>query len=432
MAANDIVIAGAIFPDVPKILLPVNGGGTAAYTDVSDTTAAAADVASGKYFYTSQGVKTEGTASGGGGTTWETVYHDTVSVVDWGDAHNYVYIPGFRSTYGDFVLGDTYRVTWNNVQYVVVGYWDSIVSDPSVCLGELSNEPFAGQVNYSGDLIFITNDSASTVFALTIEHQVSGGGSTLITKTITANGTYDAEDDDADGYSEVTVALPTGTAGTPTATKGSVSNHSISVTPSVTNTAGVISGGTINGTAVTVSASELVSGSETKTSNGTYDVTNLAQLVVNVSGGSGLVYETGTYTPASDTARPTISFANNHSTTPAFVMMSDTSSQSTLSNNSCVYFSFDDPYRAFNSGFPYSTSALRYENITYIYKGTGSSISSGASQTQYSSDNTSSSSSSYSRYWVTESNFKPYANSSSRYWRSGRTYKWIAVWAPTS
>lgn len=32
---------------------------------------------------------------------------------------------------------------------------------------------------------------------------------------------------------------------------------------------------------------ELVSGSETKTANGTYDVTNLAELVVNVSGGGG-------------------------------------------------------------------------------------------------------------------------------------------------
>ena len=80
-------------------------------------------------------------------------------------------------------------------------------------------------------------------------------------------------------------AVASGTAGTPTASKGTVNNHSISVTPSVTNTAGYISGGTKTGTAVTVSASELVSGSETKTSNGTYDVTNLASLVVNVSGG---------------------------------------------------------------------------------------------------------------------------------------------------
>lgn len=82
---------------------------------------------------------------------------------------------------------------------------------------------------------------------------------------------------------DATKTVASGTEGTPSATKGTVSNHSISVTPSVTNSAGYISGGTHTGTAVTVSASELVSGSETKTENGTFDVTNLAELVVNVS-----------------------------------------------------------------------------------------------------------------------------------------------------
>lgn len=90
------------------------------------------------------------------------------------------------------------------------------------------------------------------------------------------------------GYysAQASKAVASGTEGTPTATKGTVSNHQVSVTPSVTNTAGYISGGTKNGTAVTVSASELVSGSETKTENGTYDVTNLAELVVNVASGT--------------------------------------------------------------------------------------------------------------------------------------------------
>ena len=91
------------------------------------------------------------------------------------------------------------------------------------------------------------------------------------------------------GYyqSSASKSVASGTAGTPTATKGTVSNHAVSVTPSVTNTTGYISGSTKTGTAVSVSASELVSGSETKTENGTYDVTNLAQLIVNVSGGGG-------------------------------------------------------------------------------------------------------------------------------------------------
>ena len=104
-----------------------------------------------------------------------------------------------------------------------------------------------------------------------------------------------------DGFSQVAVsvsAMSTGTAGTPTATKGSVSNHSISITPSVTNTTGYITGGTKNGTAVTVSASQLVSGSETKTANGTYDVTNLASLIVAVP---IVTYYTGTSDPSSST-----------------------------------------------------------------------------------------------------------------------------------
>lgn len=82
----------------------------------------------------------------------------------------------------------------------------------------------------------------------------------------------------------VTVAaMPSGTEGTPTATKGTVSNHSVSVTPSVTNTAGYISGSTKTGTAVTVSASELVSGIKSITENGTgIDVINYASVNVNV------------------------------------------------------------------------------------------------------------------------------------------------------
>lgn len=66
--AQDIDLLGAVYPDVPAVELPKDGGGTALFTDVSDTTAVAGDVASGKYFYTAAGVRTAGTASGGGGS----------------------------------------------------------------------------------------------------------------------------------------------------------------------------------------------------------------------------------------------------------------------------------------------------------------------------------------------------------------------------
>lgn len=89
---------------------------------------------------------------------------------------------------------------------------------------------------------------------------------TVAEEVIITNDAYETYD----GLSKVTVnAMPSGTAGTPTASKGTVSNHSISVTPSVTNTTGYITGGTKTGTAVTVNVAELESGTKSITENGT-------------------------------------------------------------------------------------------------------------------------------------------------------------------
>lgn len=70
--AQNITLMGASYSAVPAVTLPKTGGGTAQFTDVTDTTAAAADVASGKYFYTASGVRTQGTNSGGGGESKNT------------------------------------------------------------------------------------------------------------------------------------------------------------------------------------------------------------------------------------------------------------------------------------------------------------------------------------------------------------------------
>lgn len=69
--AQSVNLWGATYSDVPAIEVPKSGGGMASFTDVTDTTAAASDVATGKYFYTAAGVRTQGTGSGGGGVTVE-------------------------------------------------------------------------------------------------------------------------------------------------------------------------------------------------------------------------------------------------------------------------------------------------------------------------------------------------------------------------
>ena len=109
--AQNITLLGASYSAVPSVVLPKTGGGTASFTDVTDTTAVASDVASGKYFYTSSGVRTQGTASGGGGSSMNfqcsnsqgrvaaTSYTDTGVTLTVAVAGTYdIYWTGFRSS----------------------------------------------------------------------------------------------------------------------------------------------------------------------------------------------------------------------------------------------------------------------------------------------------------------------------------------------
>ena len=106
--------------------------------DITDTTATASDVASGKYFYLANGTKTQGTSTGGGGSVSQ-------------DANGYI------------VLSPT------------------------------------------------------------------GTTPTLITKSITQNGTYNASSDSADGYSSVTVNV-SGGGSMNTSTNFAISNNDYTLT----------------------------------------------------------------------------------------------------------------------------------------------------------------------------------------------------------
>lgn len=119
----------------------------------------------------------------------------------------------------------------------------------------------------------------------------------------------------ADGTT-VTGTIQTVTAGTPTATKGNVSNHSISITPSVTNEAGYISNGTIEGTPITVSASELVSGTYTVDSSGTKNIINYANISVPSGNTTAPASITGTAATVS-TGTNTLTLTKSVSVTPS-------------------------------------------------------------------------------------------------------------------
>ena len=58
--AQNVVINGVTYENCPEVDIPKSGGGTAKFTDISDTTAVAEDALSGKYFYKADGTKVQG------------------------------------------------------------------------------------------------------------------------------------------------------------------------------------------------------------------------------------------------------------------------------------------------------------------------------------------------------------------------------------
>ena len=127
------------------------------------------------------------------------------------------------------------------------------------------------------------------VLSYILGKQAGGGGgeAVLVNKNISANGTYNASSDSADGYKKVVVDVPA--SAVDSGTKNITSNGNgqdvvgyAAVDVAVPNSYSAGDEGKV------VSSGTLVSqSSDTVTANDTYDTTLINSLTVNVSGGGG-------------------------------------------------------------------------------------------------------------------------------------------------
>ncbi len=162
------------------------------------------------------------------------------------------------------------------------------------------------------------------------------------------------------------------------------------------------------------------------TQNGTYTATTghaYSPVTVNVSGGGGLEYESGTVTLASQAGTMTVTFSNSHNVAPMFFM---------LAENSGAVPSVavgTNPY-----SYVYANWADCFGNPIYA---TDSSVLSGAvygkaktlSATTFSSFNQNIETSSTE---VTATGAVIDRSGARQSWLANVPYKWIAVWAPTT
>ncbi len=340
--------------------------------DVTPTTATASDVNAGKWFLTKDGILTEGTAAS---------YAISQSLTNVTSSNDDTKVLSGGSFYAALTPTNGYAITSITVTMGGVDVTDQYFTPGVGAKAITANGTYnASSDNLSGyDQVVVNVPSAAA---------------DLGTKEITANGTYNASADSLDGYSSVTVNVPTG-GGSPT-----LQSKSVTYTPSTstqTDTVSADSGydglSSVDVTVNPIPSSYIIpSGSQTITSNGTYDVSALAEAVVNVSGGgSSIQYATGTYTPSqtyNTTGNRAIVTVSEIGFTPTRFILRVTDKTGISGTQYAVL------YALFDNVWPLRVS-VRYSNT---------SNSSSASVVQSA--------------WTTQSNYYLYFNGSTIYFRT--------------
>lgn len=144
-----------------------------------------------------------------------------------------------------------------------------------------------------------------------------------------------------------------------------------------------------------------------------------------VGTGGGLEYETGTWSPSSNTTTsPTINFANTHTKPPCIFAISDVSTSSRSSGWFIKTVGVDFSELISSWGMP-SSGTWYAAVVAYTNSASSTTETTAVTSVRYGGANTTNSSTSYWRYFATTTGFNPRSN---QLFRSTRVYNWIAIW----
>lgn len=152
--------------------------------------------------------------------------------------------------------------------------------------------------------------------------------------------------------------------------------------------------------------------------------------IADNAGAGGAVYEYGSVTTDSDVEVLTDNFSDTHDVPPTILIVVDSSdapASLTQSNSSCVYI---DYLKLFGVSIPWTTAVTRPSLAYASYRGTNSnSTFAGYNDIMYDSDNPARYDSNYAQWWASAESFNVKTGSNvERRWKSGKTFKWLAIW----
>lgn len=261
----------------------------------NDTVTSSNHIVNGYIGHLANGTRVTGTASSNGCIRTIVASQQTLS-----PTNNGTYYSAVITITEGFEEGSDYIITYKNTEYYCTGIlmWGSetLLGDVNYFYGS-TDQPYPFGIIYEnwsgGTTATIATDSSDSI-TLKIEKITITDTVDLVTKNITANGTYSASDDSADGYSSVTVDVPVGS---------TINNQNKTVTPtelsqSITYDNGYTGLGTVTVNAIpsqykdtssaNITASDVISGKIGFNSSGSVTGTLITQ-----------IYYTGSSNPSS-------------------------------------------------------------------------------------------------------------------------------------